>query len=401
MNSKTRVVVTGIGPVSPIGTGKDEYADALISGSSGASEISAFSTDGFEQTTACEVANLPRDPQLERASQFAVTAALLAVEDAQLSSDRLSRAATAVYVGTTDGESQCLDAISERLLSETKPSCMEAIQSFPLNLSRSVVSSLGLKDVEYMTIATACSAGNYAVGAGYDAIRSGDVELAIVGGADALCRKTFTGFYRLGTVAPERCQPFDLNRRGILTAEGAGMMVLESLEHAVARGAHIYAEVAGYAINCDAKHPVAPDVEGVKACMNKALQLADIQAEEVDLISAHGTGTRSNDVSECNALMSVFNGHLPPVISMKSMLGHTMGASSALAVIGCLLAMENQVIPPTINFETPDPECPVDCVPNRARQARLDVVMNDGLAFGGNNAVVLLRRVKLDRQSAE
>ncbi len=255
-------------------------------------------------------------------------------------------------------------------------------------LSSSVAAELGLTNVEPVTIGTACAAGNYAIGHGYDALRAGEVEFAICGGADAVCRKTFTGFYRLGTIAPDHCRPFDRNRRGILTGEGSGMVVMETLTSALDRGAPIYAEVLGYGLNCDAHHPVAPDRASVARCIRLALDDAGVAPAEVDLISAHGTGTKANDVTEARAI----GGEPPRVVSLKSMLGHTMGAASALAAIACALAITHEFIPPTINHVETDPDCRIDCVPNQSVRADLRIVQNNGLAFGGNNAVLILGR---------
>jgi 3-oxoacyl-[acyl-carrier-protein] synthase II len=205
-----------------------------------------------------------------------------------------------------------------------------------------------------------------------------------------MCRKTFTGFYRIGTIAPDQCRPFDADRKGILTGEGAGVLVLETLESALTRGARIYAEVLGYGLNCDAYHQVAPKEDSVARCMELALADAGIRPHEVDLISAHGTGTKANDITETGAIRRVYGPAPPRTVSLKSMLGHTMGAASALAAIGCSLAITHGFIPPTINHRRTDPECEIDCVPNYAVDANLRVVQNNGLAFGGNNAVVIL-----------
>ncbi|EPH05544.1 hypothetical protein HMPREF1531_00973 [Propionibacterium sp. oral taxon 192 str. F0372] len=393
MSQRQRVAVTGVGPVSAIGGGREDFGDAIREGRCGASPISAFDTTGFAHALACEVPQDTTDGPHGRASQFAVQAALLALSDAGLTPEWLRDRRVSVAVGTTDGESQLIDAISASYLTGTPVSVSDARAAHPLNLAMSIVDRLGLFDVETLTIATACSAGNYAIGNGFDAIASGAAEVALVGGADALCRKTFTGFYRLGTVAPDACRPFDKDRQGILTGEGAGMMVLERLEAAIERGAHIYCEVLGYGLTCDAKHPVAPDVKGITASIRKALRLADIDPGQVDLVSAHGTGTKANDVTECEALAAVFGDQLPPVTSVKSMIGHSMGAASALGAIASALALEDQFIPPTVNFRQGDPDCPVDCVPNTSRDAELTVVENHGFAFGGNNAVLLLERL--------
>ena len=262
----------------------------------------------------------------------------------------------------------------------------------PNRLSIAAAQELGLSNVDAVTIATACSAGNYAIGQGFDAIRSGAADYALCGGADAMCRKTFTGFYRLGTIAPDVCRPFDSERKGILTGEGAGVLMLESLASAQARGARIYAEVLGYGMNCDAYHQVAPNQASVARAMQIALENAGVKEEEVDLISAHGTGTKANDVTESRAIHDVFGDTPPRTVSLKSMLGHTMGAASALAAIACALSAYHGFIPPTINHRETDPECEIDCVPNESVEADLRIVQNNGLAFGGNNAIVILGR---------
>jgi 3-oxoacyl-[acyl-carrier-protein] synthase II len=208
-----------------------------------------------------------------------------------------------------------------------------------------------------------------------------------------VCRKTFAGFYRLGTIAPERCQPFDRDRRGILTGEGAAILVMETLASATARGARIYAEVLGYGLNCDAHHPVAPDRDSLARCIELAHHNAGVRPDQIDFISAHGTGTKANDVTEVGAIRQVFDVP-PPTISIKGMLGHTMGAASAMASAACALAINEGFIPPTINHGETDPDCgpDLDCVPNHARVAELNVVQNNALAFAGNNAVLILGR---------
>jgi 3-oxoacyl-[acyl-carrier-protein] synthase II len=398
----SRVVVTGLGVVSSIGIGRDEFADALRAGRSGARPITVFDTEGFEHTLGCEVAGFdPRpwihrvDPaELGRASGFSIAASRMAVADAGLTEDDLRARRGLICIGTTDGESYDLDQLVEIEVNHG-PEAMDPVRarrSTATRLTAGVAQDLDLTDVEALTVATACSAGNYAIGNGFDAVRTGEAEYALVGGADAMCRKTFAGFYRLGTVAPDCCRPFDSERKGILTGEGAGVLVLEPMESALRRGAPIYAEVLGYALNCDAKHPVAPDRESIKECIELALRNAGVEPHEVDLISAHGTGTPANDVTETGAIRDVYGEKTPPTVSFKSMLGHTMGAASALAAIACGLGITHRFIPPTINHRETDPECAVDCVPNQARDAELRIVQNNGMAFGGNNAVVVLGR---------
>lgn len=396
-----RVVITGVGVLSSIGAGSAEYLAGLRSGRCGARPITRFDTTGFAHVNGCEVVNFEpgrwiRTPvgQLGPAARLSAAAAAMAVADAGLDSEWLSDQRGLVCVGTTDGESHDLDQLVETEIRAGPAAMPESVarRATPAALSTAVARELRLARAEPVTLATACAAGNYAVGYGFDALRSGEVEYAICGGADAMCRKTFTAFYRLGTIAPERCQPFDRDRQGILTGEGAGVMVLETLRSASARGARVYAEVLGYGLNCDARHPVAPDEAGIARCMELALRDAGVKPGDVDLISAHGTGTRMNDTTEARAIRRVFGDAPPRTVSLKAMLGHTMGAASALAAIACSLAITHGFIPPTINHVTPDPECDIDCVPNRSIECQPRIVQNNGFAFGGNNAIVILGR---------
>nr|WP_175407387.1 beta-ketoacyl-[acyl-carrier-protein] synthase family protein [Streptomyces sp. TRM64462] len=396
-----RVVITGLGVVTSIGTGPAEFLTGLRTGRSGVKPITSFDTSGYAYANGCEIADFDPaewieriDPdELGRASQFSVAAARMAVADAGMDLDALRRRRALVTIGTTDGESHDLDELMEQQLADgpEKLDPVVARRSSAGLLSSSVVRELALSDVEAVTIPTACAAGNYAIGSGFDAIRAGETEVALAGGADAVCRKTFTGFYRLGTIAPEVCQPFDADRQGILTGEGAGVLFMESLDSALARGARIYAEVLGYGLNCDAHHPVAPDQESLAACMALAHRNAGVKPEDIDFISAHGTGTKANDVTEAGAIRQVFP-EPPPTVSIKSMLGHTMGAASALATAACALAVTEGFIPPTINHRRTDPDCGLDPVPNEARPADVRIVQNNALAFAGNNAVLILAR---------
>jgi len=395
-----RVVLTGFGVVSSIGVGAEEFAAGLRAGRSGARPISLFDTTNFEHANGCEVVGFDPSPWLRvfepsmvgRASQFSIAAARMAVADAGLDEAELAHKRGLVTVGTTDGEAFDLDWLVETEVIQGPEKMDEAAsRRVPAHLlSMAIARELKLANVSAYTIATACSAGNYSIGDGFDAVRSGEVEFALCGGADAMCRKTFAGFYRLGTIAPEFCQPFDADRLGILTGEGAGVLVLESLESAQARGARIYAEILGYGLNCDAYHQVAPNQSSIGRCMKLALDDAGVKPHEVDLISAHGTGTKANDITETRAIREVYGDQPPRTISVKSMLGHTMGAASALGTIACALAITHGFVPPTINHRSTDPECQIDCVPNESVPADLNVVQNNGLAFGGNNASVIL-----------
>lgn len=396
-----RVVITGLGVVTSIGIGVEAFTAGLREGRSGVKPITAFDTTGFAHANGCEVTDFEpgrwitrqQPEELGRASQFSVAAARMAVDDAGLTAADVRSRRSLVSVGTTDGESRDLDQLVAAGM-DTGPDAYDpgVARRVPAGrLSSGIVRELGLEDVEAVTIPTACAAGNYAVGYGYDALRSGDVDIALCGGADAACRKTFTGFYRLGTVAPEVCRPFDKDREGILTGEGAGILLMESLDSAVARGARIYAEVLGYGLACDALHPVAPDRDSIARTMEIAHRNAGVTPDRIDFVSAHGTGTKANDITEAGAIRQVFGADtMPRTVSIKSMIGHSMGAASAVAAAACALAITEGFIPPTINHRETDPECAVDCVPNKAVEAELNIVQNNALAFGGNNAVLIL-----------
>jgi 3-oxoacyl-[acyl-carrier-protein] synthase II len=245
-----------------------------------------------------------------------------------------------------------------------------------------------------LMFSTACAAGNYAIGYGFDLIKMEKADVILAGGSDPFSKVAFTGFNQLSAVAPEKCQPFDKNRKGMMVAEGAGILVLESLESALQRKAKIYAEILGYGLSCDAMHMTQPSVDGIAACMKKAMVESDIKPDSVDYINAHGTGTAANDRAECAAIKEVFGDSYRriPVSSIKSMLGHTMGAASAIEAITCVLAVGNNIIPPTINYETSDPECDIDCVPNQAREHNIVITMNNSYAFGGNNASLIVKK---------
>lgn len=393
-----RVVVTGLGAVTSVGFGVAAFAHALRTGASGVSEITVFDSTGFGSTNGCEVRGFRAsdwiqrlDPSsLGRSSQFSIAAARMAIDDARLTAIELAAGGCGVSIGTTDGESESIDRVNETWVrrgpAHLDPNVLRQVPSH--RLATSVAREFSLPG-EAVTIPTACAAGNYAIGHAFDLISEGEADYMLSGGADSMCRKTFAGFFRLGTIAPRVCQPFDRNRQGLLTGEGAGILLLERRDRAIARGARIYAEVLGYGLNCDANHMVAPDRETIAACMRLAHKNAGITPADVDYVSAHGTGTRANDVTEASAIRDVFGPTPPPTSSIKSMIGHCMGAASALSAVACSIALEQGFIPPTINHVDPDPECGLDCVPNAARVMPLRVVQNNAFAFGGNNSIVI------------
>ncbi|WP_370967212.1 beta-ketoacyl synthase [Amycolatopsis sp. cg9] len=400
MTGPERVVVTGRGVVSSIGTGIGEFTEGLRSGRCAVGPVTAFDTTGFDHANACEVTDFVPErwitgpAGLGRASQFAVAAARMAVADAGLTDADLRERRGHIGVGTTNGEGPDLDRLSaqsvEGGLAAMDPALAGRVGAD--RLAAAVAGEFGLWDVETAVFTTACAAGNYAIGAGFDAIRAGDADFALAGGTDAVCRQSFASFYRLGIIAPDRCRPFDADRAGILNGEGSGMLLLESLTSARARGARVFAEVLGYGMNCDAEHPTQPDSAGVEACIELALRDAGVRTGDVDLISAHGTGTKSNDVTEAQAIRAVYGGRPPRTVGWKSMLGHTMGAAAALSAVACTVVLTEGFIPPTVNHRRTDPECAIDCVPNRSVPADVRVVQNNSFAFNGNNMIVVLAR---------
>jgi 3-oxoacyl-[acyl-carrier-protein] synthase II len=396
-----RVVITGLGVISSIGIGWKEFWNNLLKGKSGISPVSSFDTTNHFTHNGGEVKIFNPDKLIEksklaslsRASQLALAAAKLAVEDAHLSEEDILRSKVGTCVGITMGSVQSIEKIDDRLVKKKEIESDLAYQLPANTTSAAIAKELNFDGPNFM-FSTACAAGNYAIGYGCDLIRLNRADVILAGGSDPFSRIAFTGFNQLSAVAPQKCQPFDKNRKGMTVAEGAGMLIIESLENAIKRNAHIYAEILGYGLSCDAKHMTMPSVEGVSQCMMKAINESGISIKEIDYISAHGTGTLANDKTECAAIKEVFGDKFKqiPVSSIKSMLGHTMGAASALEAITCALAIKNDVIPPTINFETPDPECDIDCVPNQARKHTVTIALNNSYAFGGNNASLVLKK---------
>lgn len=400
-----RVVVTGLGVVTPVGTGSDQAWSALLAGKCGFGPVQSFDTERHSVHVGAEVKGFQADEHvrvldpssLGRTSQLAVAAARMAWSDAGVDDGSFDPARAGVSLGTTSGESGEVETFDDLLvagsLDDVGP---RFICLYPChNIPEIVACEFGLSGPNLM-IPTACAAGSYAIAHAADTLRQGRADLMLAGGADCFSRISFTGFARVGAIAPERCQPFDRERKGMIPGEGAGVLVLETLEGALERGARIYAEVAGYGLSCDAHHMTAahPEGDGAARAMVDALEHSGLEPGEVSYISAHGTGTPTNDVLETRAVKRVFGkaAYGIPMSSIKSMIGHTMGAASAIEAAVCAMAVESDTIPPTMGLEEPDPECDLDYVPNAPREVRVDVAMSNAYAFGGNNASLVLRK---------
>jgi 3-oxoacyl-[acyl-carrier-protein] synthase II len=396
-----RVVITGLGLVTPIGAGREQFWKKLTAGANGIGPVESFDTSAFPVHIGAEVKdfNPAGYEALGRGSQLAVAAARMAIEDSRVDLSARDRSRIGVSMGTTSGEPGMVERYNDARKAEGLSAVpADILPKYPCNVVPSNIAIEFDLHGPCLMIPTACAAGNYAIGYGFDMIRSGRTDLMLAGGADPFSRITYMGFARLGAIAPERCQPFDRNRKGMVPGEGAAVLVLEPLDAAVARGATIYAEVLGYGVSCDSHHMTAahPQGDGAIRAMAMALKESGRRTDEVDYISAHGTGTPTNDRVEAIAVRTLFGERAPrvPMSSIKSMIGHTMGAASAIEAVACSLAIHTGVIPPTMNFEEPDEGSELDYVPNQARRTDPRIVLNNAYAFGGNNASLCLARLE-------
>jgi 3-oxoacyl-[acyl-carrier-protein] synthase II len=387
-------VVTGMGAVSPVAVGVEPFWRAVLAGENGSRPVRSFDTEGLRNHRGCEVADadLPevdgRGEPVTRATRLAVVAAAEALAAAGLGAD----AVELLCVGTTMGE---LPDIETRLGDVDSHSDAIA-HTIDGNFAGRVASVLGV-EAPAITVATSCSAGNIAICRATDLIRDGRVDRAMAGGADAFSRLAFIGFSRMRGMAPEICQPFAQGRKGMLLAEGAGFLVLESLASARRRGAPVLAAVTGYGLSCDAYHVAtpAPHGRGAAVAMSRALTNAGLAPDEVDYVSAHGTGTVQNDLSESGACREVFGEHRPYVSSLKALLGHSMGAASALEAVASVLSIRDGRLIPAWNVDEPDPKCDVRLpLPDEIDGAqRVSTVLSNAFAFGGNNSCLVLRQL--------
>lgn len=408
-----RVVITGLGVVSPVGNGKEEFWNNLLAGKPGVGPITQFDATGFPVKIAGEVKDF--DPvalagdrktvrHMDRYTQFAVAAAKMAVADAKLDMTKENPDMAGTLIGTGIGGIHVMEdtilQIEKRGPGKVNPF---AIPMMIANMASGQVSiTLGLRG-PVLTDVTACASGTNSIGLAARLIKYGDADIMIAGGAEAAVSKApMAGFAAMKALSSRDCPPeeascpFDAGRDGFVLGEGSGVLVLEELEHAKKRGAHIYAEFAGYGSNGDAYHITAPRPGGELAylCMEKALKDAHTKPEEVDYINAHGTSTHLNDLNETSAIKALLGKHAYeiPVNSTKSMTGHLLGAAGAIEAVVCALSIENNKVHPTINLKERDPECDLDYVTEGARDVKINVAMSNSFGFGGHNAVIVMRR---------
>ena len=411
---KRRVVITGLGAVTPVGNTAEEFWASLTQGKSGIGPITRFDSTGFDTRIAGEVKGFDAlkyvdkkdDRKLDLYLKYAIACAAMAVEDAGLDPAKEDGDRFGVLVGSgIGGLSTLLE--SHKVLLDKGPDRVSPffIPMLIINMASGLISMRFGARGPNSAVVTACATGNHAIGDASRIIQRGDADVMIAGGAEAIIIPlTIAGFCQMKAMStrndePTRAsRPFDAERDGFVAGEGGGLVVLESLDHAIRRDARIYAEVVGYGMTSDAHHMTAPDPEGDGAAraMAAALQDAALQPAEVGYINAHGTSTPYNDKFETLAIKRVFGEHARrlPVSSTKSMTGHLLGAAGGIEAIATTLALYHGVLPPTINQDKPDPDCDLDYVPNQARKQDVEVALSNAFGFGGTNATLAFRKYR-------
>lgn len=408
---KKRVVVTGLGAVTPVGNDVKTAWNNIINGVSGIDIITRLNPDDFPAKVVAEVKDFKIEDfidkrearKMDRFTHYAVAAALMAVEDAKLDINDSNRERIGVWIGSGIGGmetyEQQFEIFKEKGYRRVSPFFVPMM--IPDMATGQVSITLGAKGFNNCSV-TACATGTNSIGDAFKVIQRGDAVAMITGGTEApITNMAMAGFCanRALSMNPDpktACRPFDLNRDGFVMGEGAGIIVLEELEHALNRGAHIYGEVVGYGATGDAYHITAPAPlgEGGARAMRMALEDAGLKPEDIQYINAHGTSTDYNDKFETSAIKEVFGEHAYKlaISSTKSMTGHLLGAAGGIEAIFTLLAMEHSILPPTINYETPDPDCDLDYVPNKARKEEIKAAMSNSLGFGGHNATLVFKK---------
>ncbi|PRZ13651.1 3-oxoacyl-[acyl-carrier-protein] synthase II [Laceyella sediminis] len=406
-----RVVITGLGIISPLGNDVNTFWNHLIAGKSGVGNITHFDTTDYAVKIAAEVKDF--DPlnyidkkevrRMDRFVQFAVAAAKEALKHAELDMDKVDANRVGVYVGSGIGGLSTLEN-QHRVLMERGPRRVSPffVPMMIANMSSGMVSiHTGAKGPNSAAI-SACATGTHCIGDSFKMLQRGDADVMLAGGTEAtILPMAIAGFSAMGALSsrnddPQKAsRPFDRDRDGFVMGEGATVLVLETLEHAQKRGANIIAEVVGYGMTADAYHITSPDPhgDGAKRSMEMALSDAGLKPEDIDYINAHGTSTDINDKFETMAIKAAFgeHAHKLAISSTKSMMGHLLGAAGAIEAAVLALTLKEQIIPPTINLENPDPECDLDYVPNEARKARVRAAISNSLGFGGHNATICIK----------
>lgn len=412
--TRKRVVVTGLGCISPLGLDVKQTWESCLAGQSGVSVITHFDASDFKTQIAAEVNGFDPDQaigkrlarRMDRFTQFAVAATEEALQDSRLDINDSNRDRIGVVIGSGIGgigslleqQTHFLERGPHRVSPHMVPMML------PDTAPGYIAINFGLRGPN-MTVVTACASSANAIGEATEMIRRGSADVIIAGGTEAaIVSVAMAGFNVMGAISTRNdnpqgaSRPFDLDRDGFVVGEGAAILVLESFEHANARGANILAEVIGYNATNDAYHISAPAENGAGAalCMQNALTDAELQPDEIDYINAHGTSTKLNDASETAAIKSIFGeyAYQIPISSTKSMTGHLLGAAGAIESLFCILALRDGVIPPTINYETPDPDCDLDYVPNQSREAVIRRTMTNSFGFGGHNASLIFAKLE-------
>ncbi len=396
-----RVVITGLGSISALGHNTDDFWRALRNGECGIRPLENIATERLKTSIGAEVTQFspeqyisPKElPLFDRFSQFAFVASREAIEDSALQEHELGSAA--VVIGTCLGAEHTYEESYRSLFEQGKSRVhpLTAPKGMPSAAASQISIQFGITGPVF-TVCSACSSAAHAIIQAQTMIRNGLVDVAIAGGAEApFSLALIKSFEGLRTLSQDTCRPFSEDRSGLVLGEGAGVVVLESYEHASRRGADIYAELSGFGMSSDAGHITAPSVEGITSAMHAALLDSGASVSEVDYINAHGTGTQANDVAETTAINNVFGDRAAKlaVSSTKSMHGHTLGAAGGLELVATVLAIKNGVVPPTANFTKPGEGCNLDYVPNSARDMKVNVALSNSLAFGGLNAILVVR----------
>jgi 3-oxoacyl-[acyl-carrier-protein] synthase II len=409
-----RVVVTGLGALTPVGNTTEEFWSALKQGKSGIGPITRFDPAGYPTRIAGEIRNFDEGKYVDKKEarrldpylKYALATSVMAVEDAALDPAKLESTRFGVYIGSgIGGITTLIEGEETRRTKGVDRVSPFVVPMLIINMASGLVSMrFGAKGPN-SSVVTACATGNHAIGDAYKIIERGDADVMIAGGAEAMIVPlTIAGFCSMKAMSTRNdepakaSRPFDAGRDGFVCGEGAGIVILESLEHAVRRDARIYAEIVGYGMTGDAHHMTAPDPEGDGAtrAMQLALRDGDVEPDAVGYINAHGTSTPYNDKFETIAIKRVFGDHARrlAVSSTKSMTGHLLGAAGGVEAIATALALHHGLLPPTINYETPDPDCDLDYVPNQARKVDVEYALSNAFGFGGTNATLAFRRYR-------